>query len=253
MLALLTSSALDAQATPQSAPPSTMVSVPAYRARLLGVYDADTGEPIEGAEVADALTHASALTSKTGTVALLFLPDSGSLVRIQKIGYQPATMVVAISPADTVPITVVLSHVAQALPTVVTKETGRKAISPGLQAFEERRRFNTGTFITEAELRKSDDRKMQDVIRGAGVLIQCTRRGPYMCFAVSSRELGGSCRFDVYLDGIRVMDASRDLDKMQVNEYGGIEIYKGPATIPAQYNMTGSACGVILMWTREKH
>ena len=85
-----------------------MVSVPAYRARLLGVYDADTGQPIEGAEVVDVLSHASSLTSKTGTVALVFLPDSGSMIRIQKIGYQPTTMVAAISPADTVPITVIL-------------------------------------------------------------------------------------------------------------------------------------------------
>ena len=192
-------------------------------------------------------------------MALVFLPDSGSLIRIQKIGYQPTTMVAAISPADTVPITVILTRVAQALPTVVTKETGRKAISPGLQAFEERRRAGFGTFISEAELRKSDDRKMQDVIRATGVNVQCTRRGAYACFAVSTRQGGrfalnsAPCTYDVYLDGIRVTDTNRDLDKMQVNEYAGIEIYKGPATIPAEYNMTGSSCGVILMWTRERH
>ena len=44
---LFVSSVLDAQAP--SAPAGTMVPVPAYRARLLGVYDVDTGQPIEGA------------------------------------------------------------------------------------------------------------------------------------------------------------------------------------------------------------
>jgi hypothetical protein len=234
-----------------------MVSVPAYRARLLGVYDFDTGEPIEGAEVVDVLNRASSLTSKTGTLALLFLPDSGSMIRIQKIGYQPTTMVVSISPADTVPITVLLSRVAQALPTVVTKETGKKVISPGLQAFEARRRLGAGRFITEDELRKSDNRKMTEVIRSAGVTVQCGRRGP-PCYAVSNRQSGktaltiGSCPFVVYLDGMRVSETERDLDKMQVSDYAGVEIYSGAATIPAEYNMTGSSCGVVLMWTREK-
>jgi hypothetical protein len=251
----LASSLLDAQAAP---PPGTMVSVPAYRARLLGVYDADSGQPIEGVEVVDALYHASSLTSKTGTVALFFLPDSGSLIRIQKIGYQPTTMVVAISPADTVPITVLLSRVAQALPTVVSKETGRKFFSPGLQAFETRRRLGVGRFITDEELRKSDNRKMTEVLRSAGVTVQCGKRGP-PCFAVSNRQSGktalsiGSCGFDLYLDGAHLADSERDVDKMQVEDYGGIEIYSGAATIPAEYNMTGSSCGVILLWTREWH
>ena len=118
-------------------------------------------QPIEGAHVVDVLNGASSLTSKTGTVALLFLPDSGSMIRIQKIGYQPVTMVAAISPADTVPITVLLSRVAQKLNAVVTKDSVRRYVSPALQQFEERRLHNAGgTFISEAALRKSDNRKM---------------------------------------------------------------------------------------------
>jgi hypothetical protein len=52
---------------------------------------------------------------------------------------------------------------------------------------------------------------------------------------------------------MQVRDEWRDLEKMQVPQFGGIEIYSSPATIPPLYNMTGSACGVILMWTRDRH
>ena len=166
---LVASSALGAQAAPPPAA-GTMVTVPPYRARLLGVYDFDSGEPIEGVTVVDVLNGASSLTSKTGTVALLFLPDSGSMIRVQKIGYQPVTMVAAISPTDTVPITVLLNRVAQKLDAVVTKDSVRRYLSPALQRFEERRLHNAGgTFISEAALRKSDGRKMMDVMTGAGV------------------------------------------------------------------------------------
>ncbi len=84
----------------------------AYRYRFLGVYDAATGEPVEGVEVADALTGAKALTTKTGTVSLMFLPEGGSLVRVAKAGYETQTLTVPISPADTSPVTVILTHAA---------------------------------------------------------------------------------------------------------------------------------------------
>ena len=67
-----------------------------------------------------------------------------------------------------------------------------------------------------------------------------------MCFAVSTRQSGksaltiGSCAFDVYLDGdSRHRRRTRDLDKMQVNEYAGIEIYKGAGDDPARIQHDG--------------
>lgn len=99
---------------------------------------------------------------------------------------------------------------------------------------------------------------MTNVIRSAGVTVSCVKASPSPCYAVSHRQgskmalSGGNCPFDVYLDGVFQPLAYRDLERMQVNEYGAIEIYSGPATIPSEYNHTGSSCGVILMWTRER-
>jgi hypothetical protein len=72
-----------------------------------------------------------------------------------------------------------------------------------------------------------------------------------MCFAVSSREVG-QCAFDVYVNSTRLYRDFADLDKLRVEDYAGIEVYSGAATVPAEYNMTGSACGVILLWFRER-
>jgi len=232
--------------------------LPRSRGRLLGVFNAQTGDPIEGAEVLDVLNKTKAMTTATGTVTLSFLPDGGSMVRVQKIGFAPYANVVAISEADTVPVTVMLTPVAQTLPTVLTKEAARPYTSPALRDFEERRLRGEGRFIGEDLLRKNDSRRMTDLIRQIGVSVQCAKTFPYACFAVSSRQgsrsalRGGGCSFDVYIDGLRISDERRDLEKIRISEIGGVEVYSGPATIPPLYNMTGSTCGVVLFWSRER-
>jgi hypothetical protein len=192
-------------------------------------------------------------------------------VRIQKVGYQPKDMFVAISPADTVPMTVLLDAVATVLPTVVTNDSARKYVSPALNAFEERRTSSVGGhFITEAELRKDDDKSMTNVVRTLpGLRVDCARKngdgggaggsGHRMgeCWAVSGRVeskyavLGGACEVEIYLDG--VPSADHDLEKLHVRDYGAVEFYAGGASVPIQFARTnGTSCGVLLLWSRER-
>lgn len=228
----------------------SLMRIPAYRARILGVFDANTGEPLEGAQVSDIFSRLSSLTTKTGTVSLVFLPDSGSMVRVQKIGYQPATMLVKISAEDTLPITMVLSPVATTLPTVVTMDSAPRYVSPGLRAMEERRKKGFGQFITETELRKNDSKRLTNVIRTlSNINLACPRKGLRRgeCWAVGGRT---GCPLDVYLNG--ALSTDNDLEKLQVSEFAGVEYYPGGATIPPQYNKTSAACGVLLLWSRER-
>jgi len=229
-------------------------SVAAYRARVLGVFDVNSGAPVEGVEVLDVASGTKAFTTPTGTVSLAYLPDGGSTVRIRKLGYAPITQFIAISPADTVPLTLLLTPTATVLPAVVTKDSARHYISPGLREFEERRRGGFGHFITEDELRKSDNREMSEVVRQLpGLLVTCNTRTPRKCVAGSARA-GGGCKYMIYVDGIRMTD--ENLLLLSVNQFAGVESYT-PATTPSKYNMTGrpgtnSACGVLLFWSRER-
>jgi hypothetical protein len=79
-----------------------------YRYRVLGVFDIDTGEPVEGAEVRDGVSGTWARTTATGTVSLFFLPEGGSPVRISKPGYEDLTIAVEISAEATLPITLTM-------------------------------------------------------------------------------------------------------------------------------------------------
>ena len=162
-------------------------SLPAYRSRLLGVYDSRTGDPIEGVEVRDAFSKTFALTTKTGTVSLAFLPEAGSLVQLRKVGYQPNTLFIAISPSDTVPITTTLSPVATTLPTVVTRDSAPHYISPGC-ATSRNGDTVARPVLAEAELRKSDNQTMPNVIRRLSGLSWLPRHHRVPRNGVAARE-----------------------------------------------------------------
>ena len=75
---------------------------PVFRARVLGVFDPNTGLALEKVDVTDLKSGVTQQTNPAGLVSLAFLPEGGSLVRLKKVGYQPLTRFIAISPDDTV-------------------------------------------------------------------------------------------------------------------------------------------------------
>jgi hypothetical protein len=230
-------------------------TLPAYRHRILGVFNSE-GKPLEGVEVTDMKSGTTALTTATGTVTLAYLPDGGSDVRVRQLGYVPVTQFIRIGPADTIPVTVILTESANVLPALVSRDTVRP-ISPGLRDFEERRKHGPGYFIGEQELRKSDNREMANVVRTIPhVTVSCAKTFPFDCHATAGRSQtkyalsgGGLCQFLLYVDGMRTNET--DLNMLRVAQFAAIESYTG-AQIPVKYNATGSACGVLLFWSRER-
>jgi hypothetical protein len=247
-------------------------TLPRYRARLLGVYDEASGEPVEGVRVLDISTGTSALTSSTGSVALFFLPDGGSLVRLQKVGYEVQTMPVAISPRDTTPITVVMRRVTE-LPAVVTKapETSRY-ISPHLQGFEERRKRGFGSFIGDSVLRANENHPLANVIMSRAPGINVMQGAGNATYLLKSPHCVGGGPPQVVLDGVPLspdpppnlgvrgrqtravsLDAVPfDLTKFDVSTLAGVEWYPDNDMAPIEFAHSSGRCGLLLLWTRER-
>lgn len=147
-----------------------------------------------------------------------------------------------------------------------------KATSP-LTEFDERRRLGKGRFITRGELERESHHKLGEVLaRLPGLRIQrygtaavaVTGRGSITMLASNPR-----CYVHVYVDDAPVSssvaqdfakgktnagssppDGVFDLNGLAATEIEGVEYYAGGSSIPAKYNRTGSACGVLLIWTR---
>ena len=214
--------------------------------------------------MSDVLGGNKSLTTNTGTVSLIFMPDGGGFVRIRKPGYELLTMLVGISPADTNPVTVILNRVSGApmLPTVVSTDSSPVYRSPALKGFQERSRAGFGHFVEEAELRKRDDQRLADVVTAKVPGVSIVRVGGTATYLSSTRiGMSAVCYPDVYLDGVQLAKApdprnrrvvAVDLSQFSVSTLSGVEFYAGGATTPPEYSGTGSGCGVLLLWTREK-
>lgn len=205
--------------------------------RLLGVYSATTGDPLEGVEVWDLIAKSYTVTSSTGTVSLGFAKSQhdSSVIWLRKIGYQDSTILVMTGPVDTIPITFMMERVDELAP-IVTTAVGAKNTPQVIRGIEERIALGQGKFITPADLRQEPDgRQLGELLAAKG--IDLTRR--------TQKTMMTTCRVQVYLDGNR---SSLD-PRASVSDYEAVEFYSGPATVPSQFK-SNAACGVLLLWTR---
>lgn len=263
-------------AVAQTGPTRTPAPKSKYVGRLVGVYDERSGDPIDSVEVRDMLTGNFAYTTATGTLSLFFVDTAGSLLRIRKFGYTPVTMFVGNAPGLP-PVTLTLEPAAQRLPAVVTRDSARKYLSPALNAFEERRKTGMGYFLSEAELRKEDNRPLANILRshmGTLAVQDIIVGGQRVTIAASRRSNGGNCPVDVYLDGVSLGSNAQnggtlailgkrggggtalqqgyvDLTQFQATDFAAIEFHN-VGDMPAEFAHTGSGCGALYFWTRER-
>jgi hypothetical protein len=83
-------------------------ALPAWRHRLLGAFDAESGEALVGVDVVDVATGTFATTPAGGTVSLVYLPEGRSTVELRRAGYISQKLEVDIGVRDTIPITLVM-------------------------------------------------------------------------------------------------------------------------------------------------
>jgi hypothetical protein len=189
---------------------------------------------------------------------------------VQKVGYEPQTLPVAISAKDTTPITLILRRVTQ-LPTMVTRDSAAHYISPALRGFEERRKSEAGYFVDETVLRKNDGHRLADVLR-ARAPSATFHDGPNgATYLLKSMRCTSGGPPQVYLDGVPLAsiptpDMLRrpggrvpapetppfDLSLFPVDQLAAVEWYPDETVAPMQFSHTSQRCGSLLLWTRER-
>ena len=240
---------------------------PALRAQggvvSLLVIDDATDAPVADVRISIIGQAAEGVTDARGRF-LYAVPQPGKVVLIvRRLGYNPGTLSVDVVAGDTARVTYAMTAAPQTLTTVAVKDTLNSA-SPFLSGFDRRLASHAGaaSYITRNEIDKRKPSLTTDLLRRVSSLTIVDSSGVLM--AVSRRiqkpniRSGGvvmdlkNCPMQVAVDG-QLREWGFAVNNIAPEEIHGIEIYPGPATIPAEFaSMKRDAnCGLIMIWTRR--
>jgi Carboxypeptidase regulatory-like domain/TonB-dependent Receptor Plug Domain len=227
------------------------------------VIDDATDAPLADARVSIVGQTSEGVTDARGRF-LYVVPRPGKVVLIlRRIGYHPGTMTVDVSASDTARVTYAMTAAMQTLTTVAVTDTLNSA-SPFLAGFDRRLASHAGSasYITRTEIETRKPSLTTDLLRRVSSLTIIDSSGTLM--AVSRRiqkpniRNGGvvmdlkNCPMQVAVDG-QLREWGFAVNTIAPEEIHGIEVYPGPATIPAEFaSMKRDAnCGLIMIWTRR--
>jgi hypothetical protein len=237
------------------------------------VVDATSGDGVPQASVG-AFTAEQHGAGRTRTEAdgsfLLDLRAPGTFtLRSERTGYQATvSRPVEVAVRETVTVTLRLSvQPTQIDPLTVTARAQpphRRSLENS--GFYEREAMGIGRFLRREDIDRMADHNIVHVLgRVPGVVIDVDRRGNEIVSFSRGRMVGtlsrgqsgqqNICFPAIYLDGVHMnYDAQMpDLkDVIQGDQVEAVEVFRSSSEIPAQYNGTNSACGVILIYTRHE-
>ncbi len=146
----------------------------------------------------------------------------------------------------------------------ITVEVERRSLPLARSGYYDRERMGLGHFVGPEDLERRPAIFTTDLLRmmpGVRVLTQNGIAGgisryPVMSYAMRSNLVGGMCYPRVYVNGA-VMERGGSTppfssfdNLVSPSELGAMEVYSSPAEMPAQYAGL-TACGVILIWTKQ--
>ena len=220
---------------------------------ILKVRD-EQGRPISDAQVTVGGFRRGGRSDGTGEVFITQVPPGNRLIELRRQGFAMARIAADFSGADTVRRDVRMTPQPIELEGVVATSWGRSMRLRSM-GFYDRQRRGIGAFMTRQRLDELNLVHTEDVFRYVrGFLVRPV--GPYHVVE-GTRGFGvAGCLPAIYIDGMRmivrdVRDQSDALSMVGPDDIEAIEAYQGPASIPAEYNPLGNACGVILIWTRN--
>lgn len=230
----------------------------AAQSTFAGQVTDTTGSPMAGVGVIVEGTALQTTTRTNGRFRIDSVPAGRHRILFRQIGFRAEAVWLQFTANDTTTVSVVLGREPFVLPEVTTTGERRETRSPKMARFEGRRDAGTGGhFIGDEILREREHSLLSDVLRRIpGVQLVLIPGGRAARSSRSSISITFQCFMRVYLDGVRVWNPGTpdpyNIDNHPVQQLQGIEVYSGSASTPADLGGTGSECGTIVLWTRDR-
>jgi hypothetical protein len=180
---------------------------------------------------------------------------------VRRIGFHPDGKRLSLGPGETKQVEFVLEGMADELDAVLVM--ARAGADGRMNEFWDRRRSGLGAFITRADIDRRNPGQTSDLFRGVlGIRVVSRGNTGESTRLVSGRQsisasprsrsaASSSCAMQYYVDGVFMTPGTFSVDEIVPAQLEAIEVFRGPSEIPARFRQRDTACGLVVIWTRE--
>lgn len=219
---------------------------------------------LAGAEVSVRGIARVVRSDSSGLFAIDGIPAGEQTIAIRHPGYEPLSVTIAFTGADTLARLFVLN---QATMPLTASDDSVDITADKYRDFRRRRARGLGLFLVHDDFANLYDRPLSDVLRRLpGIVFQRNQRNPGVAVAsargvtsVFARDgsdgFAPACYLQLYVDGIRVFAPNNgqnpvDINSWRTDDIEAIEYFPSPDRTPPELGGTGSACGTLSLWLR---
>lgn len=215
------------------------------RAAVVGLVRDSSGTPVAHAHVAS--SGVRAVSDSAGRFSMERLPEGKVIVRVRRLGFEPADLEFDLSATRRDSLLIVLAMLPVDLPGVTTE--GDALSRMRLSEFYRHREHGMGRYLDRQQLDAMRVSQTSDVLRRfPGVRLIPDRSGRYVLRM--GRSAGRNCPPDFWIDGVRA--AFLNVDDLPLSDIEALEVYSGPGGLPPEYSSRfgNPGCGAVVIWTR---
>jgi hypothetical protein len=207
-----------------------------------GVVRTVNGEPLANTVVRVLDTGPTARTDTDGRFNLAGLPAGTQVLEARRLGYLVAQQRVELRAGRTASTDMSLQRIVTLDSVRVFAQRSRYRESLERQ----RRQAGAGTYLTEEQIGRTVAVETSELVTRTGAFrVSGTGLDTKLYVQRGLMSIvGGPCPMNIVIDGSQ----HQDINLVRPNEIGMMEIYKGPAGAPVEYD---NACGVVVIWTKR--
>jgi hypothetical protein len=249
-----------AAAAQSAPPPAPQASPPVRTAIVSGVVTNLNGVPLPHTEVLIVNTPLRTFTNDSGVFEFLAAPPGRVRLVARRVGFQPEEQRATLEAGRLRQVDFELKGIPEQLDSVMVREAGGRG---RMADFWARRMVGVGAFLTHEDIARRKPQRSSDLLRTVtGVRVSMGETGldrPVISMGrnqITDRNVRGqvslgACNVSYYVDGSFVPPGTFHMDDISPLLLEAVEVYRGPAETPARLRQRDTACGVIVLWTRN--
>lgn len=215
------------------------------RGRLIGrVYDAMTERPVATAAVSVTGHAQESASNRQGRFILSDVRPGVRHLEVRRIGYAPLRYRIDVTPGVTTEVDVGLVPTPVEMEPIVATVARLRRLE--IKGFYERKYWGeltgNGYFFSPEYIERWRPSNVRFLVASNVPGITWSGRNRRMSAGFSSL----TCRMKFFLDGFEWSS----WPNVPCSQLAGVEVYKGPASLAAEFGGSDARCGVVVVWTK---